>query len=69
MATLRHGRLNDNKNAISNFCICGKKITRDKSQISATCKFCGRVYTSYGASITDYLLCIGFIGDYDPLGM
>jgi len=53
---------------IKDICLCGKKITRDKGNMTASCS-CGRVYTSYGASITDYLLCIGFIGDYDPLGM
>ena len=49
-------------------CFCGKKIIRDKGNWGATCS-CGRIYANYGSEIGDLLICIGYVSEYDFLGM
>ena len=57
----------ENKLVIDKFCICRKPIIRDVGEMTASCS-CGRIYAPYGCD-GSYLICIGFIWDYDPLGM
>jgi hypothetical protein len=48
-------------------CVCREVIIR--TGWNWVCSVCGRVFTNYGSALTDELICIGFIGDFDPLGM
>jgi len=60
----RHNKLT----RVKDICFCGKKIVRDKGGGGATC-ICGRVYRLEGFAISEYLVLLGFVWEYDPLGM
>lgn len=64
---MRKGLSREQPNVVSDKCLCGVQVIR--TSWNWTCQHCGRVYTNFGSAKTPYLLCIGYIGDYDPLGM